>query len=199
MVVGIIGSGVIGLAIAHLLLSVGIQVIICNRRGPASLADAVEKLGPGAVAGTLQQVTKPEIIFLAVPWSSVHDVLEDLPDLEGRILIDATNPTEAPDHVEADLGGRTSSEIVAELAYGAHVVKAFNVLPAEILAAGPNLAGGRRVIFFSGDHVPAKAEVGRLIARTGFAGIDLGPLSTGSRLQQFPGGPLANLALVALG
>lgn len=198
MIVGIIGAGAIGQAVAVLLLSVGIHVVMCNRRGPDSLTDIVSRLGPGATAATLQEVAQPEIIFLAVPWPQVPIALGDITDLEGRILIDATNPVDPPDDRIADLGGRTSSEIVAELAYGARVVKAFNTLPAGILATGPNHAAGRRVIFFSGDHVPAKAEVGRLIGRMGFAGVDIGKLAEGGRLQQFPGGPLPNLELVRL-
>ena len=195
MIIGIIGAGAIGRALAALLLGVGIRVVLCNSRGPDSLAELVRELGPGAVAGTLQQVVQPEVIFLAVPWPQVPLVLADLPDFEGRILIDATNPTGPPEAV-ADLGGRTSSEIVTGLAYGARLVKAFNTLRADILALGPHHVGGRRVIFFSGDHAPAKAEVGRLIHRMGFAGIDLGGLADGGRLQQLPGGPLPNLELL---
>ncbi len=40
------------------------------------------------------------------------------------------------------------------------------------------------------DEEPAKAEVGALIARLGFFGVDLGGLAEGARLTQFPGGPL---------
>ena len=55
---------------------------------------------------------------------------------------------------------------------------------------------GHRVLFYSGDDAPAKAKVGALIDRLGFAGIDLGSLATGGRLVQFPGGPLPALNLV---
>ena len=199
MIVGIIGAGAIGQTIAGLLVGVGIRVLICNSRAPESIADIVRRWGPGVVAGTLQQAIQPEIIFLAVPWSQVPTALADLPDFEGRILIDATNAIAPSGAGIAELGGRNSSEIVTELAYGARLVKAFNTLRADVLALGPLHAGGRRVIFFSGDHAPAKAEVGRLIERMGFAGIDLGGLSVGGRLQQLPGGPLPNLELIRVG
>lgn len=52
--------------------------------------------------------------------------------------------------------------------------------------------------FFSGDHAPSKAEVARLIRRLGFAGVDLGGLADGGRLQQFPGGPLPWLNLIQI-
>lgn len=199
MTVGIIGAGAIGQAVAALLICVGIRVVLSNRRGPDTLAEIVRRLGTEASAGTLQQVIQPEIIFLAVPWLQVPVALRDIPDLEGRILIDTTNAVESPDDHMAALGGRPSSEIVAELADGARVVKAFNTLRADVLVAGPRHVEGRRVIFFSGDHAPAKAEVGRLIDRMGFVGIDLGRLAEGGRLQQYPDGPLPNLNLVKLG
>jgi predicted dinucleotide-binding enzyme len=41
--------------------------------------------------------------------------------------------------------------------------------------------------------------VAALISRLGFAGIDLGTLSVGARLAQFPGGPLPILNLVQFG
>jgi predicted dinucleotide-binding enzyme len=52
------------------------------------------------------------------------------------------------------------------------------------------------VLFVSGDDADAKAQVVDLIERVGFFGIDLGTLSVGARLAQFPGGPLPILNLV---
>src|SRR5262249_21339972 len=119
-----------------------------------------------------------------------------LPAWEGRIVIDATNPVTEPGFCLTELGGRPSSEVVAALVPGARVVKAFNTLAADLLAADPHQAGGRRGLFFSGDDEAAKQEVGRLLEDAGFAGIDLGTLDAGGRLQQFPGGPLPALNLI---
>ena len=52
------------------------------------------------------------------------------------------------------------------------------------------------MLFYAGDDAQAKAEVGALIDRLGFSGVDLGPLAVGSRLTQFPGGPLPALHLI---
>ena len=108
-----------------------------------------------------------------------------------RIVIDANNPIEAPLFKPIDLKERASSEIVADLVPGARIVKAFNHLRADVLVGDPRAEGGRRVLFYSGDAVDAKDEVGALIERLGFFGLDLGVLATGARLVQFPGGPLA--------
>lgn len=198
MSIGIIGAGAIGQAFARQLARAGIDVVISNSRGSDSLAALARDIGPCVTPGTVELAAEEEIVFVAVPWVRLQDALTDLPYWDGRIVIDANNPFVPPDFKPADLGGRTSSEIVADLVPGAHVVKAFNTLTAGVLAADPNEAGGRRVVFFSGDHSRAKAEVGRLIDRLGFAGIDLGRLAEGGKLQQAPGGPLAGLNLVKL-
>jgi predicted dinucleotide-binding enzyme len=97
----------------------------------------------------------------------------------------------------ANLGGRSSSDIVAELVEGARVVKAANTLFADLLGSDPQEAGGRRVLFLSGDDGAAKAEVADLFEGAGFFPIDLGELGTGGRMQQ-AGGPLAGVNLVRL-
>jgi hypothetical protein len=87
--------------------------------------------------------------------------------------------------------------IVADLVPGARLVKAANKLAADVLGADPHDAGGRRVIFLSGDDAPAKAAVAELFDAAGFFPIDLGELVTGGRTQQL-GGPLPSHNLVRL-
>jgi len=110
----------------------------------------------------------------------------------GQIVVDATN-----DWAADDLGGRTSSELVADLVAGARVVKAANTLNAEVLASDPRQAGGQRVIFLSGDDADAKTEVVALFQDAGFAVVDLGDLATGGEMQQIHH-PLAGLNLIRL-
>ncbi|MFD1758003.1 hypothetical protein ACFSC6_22520 [Rufibacter sediminis] len=69
---------------------------------------------------------------------------------------------------------------------------------AAVLASNPQEEGGSRVIFYSGNDAEAKKTVLEVINRIGFAGVDLGRLDEGGRLQQFPGGPLPALNLVKL-
>jgi len=196
--IGIIGAGQIGQAIAKTLARNGIEATLSNSRGPASLADVVRELGPSITAGTREEAASKDIVFVAVSWSKLPAALKGL-DLKGRIVIDANNPIEAPLFKPAELGGRVSSAVVAELVSGARVVKAFNHLLAQLLGSDPTTEGGKRVLFYSGDDQPAKAEVAALIEKIGFFGIDLGSLEVGGRLAQFPGGPLPALNLVKFG
>lgn len=194
--IGILGAGNIGQAVARALSKHGIPVTIANSRGPESLEDVVKDLGPSIVAGTREDAAAKDIVFVAINWSKLPSALAGLPNFGGRIVIDANNPIEAPLFKPAELHGRTSSEVFAALVPGARVVKAFNHLQPHLLAGDPTAEGGRRVLFYSSDDPRAKAEVGGLIERLGFFGIDLGPLAVGARLVQFPGGPLPALNLV---
>ncbi len=196
MQMGMIGAGRVAQSLARYLLPAGHTALLSNSRGPESLSALVAELGPGATAGTVEEAAQLPMVLLAVPWAAVPKALSGLPAWEGRILIDATNQfvTEGSQLVVADLGGRGSSEIVAELAPGARVVKAINSVFIKNFAAGPRLGEVRRVIFLSGDDESAKREVGALITGFGFTVIDLGDLQTGGRMQQ-AGGPLAGLDL----
>jgi predicted dinucleotide-binding enzyme len=188
--IGIIGAGNIGRAIATTLARKGIAATLSNSRGPETLAELVASLGPSITAGSREEAASKDIVFIAVNWSKLPAAMARLPNWNGRIVVDTNNPIEAPLFQPADLGGRTSSDVFVEMVPGARVVKAFNHLSAAVLAGDPTSEGGRRVLFYSGDDASAKAEIGALIDRVGFFGIDLGDLSVGGRLVQFPGGPL---------
>jgi predicted dinucleotide-binding enzyme len=189
--VGIIGAGRLGQAMARTALRAGREVVLANSRGPASLASEVARLGDAAKAGTVEQAAEAGIVVLAVPWPRVPEAVRGR-RWTGRIVIDATN-----DFDPSDLNGRISSEVVADLVAGARVVKAANTLGAAVLGSDPSEAGGRRVIFLSGDDADAKTEVGALFDQAGFAVIDLGGLRAGGEMQQVHG-PLAGVNLVRL-
>lgn len=194
--IGILGAGNIGSAFARAMARHDIPAVIANRHGPESLEPLVRELGPSIRAGTREEVAAQDIVLVAVNWSKLPAALAGLPDWNGRIVIDANNPIEAPLFQPADLGGRASSEVFTDLVPGARVVKAFNHLQPHLLSGDPQAEGGQRVLFYSGDDARAKSEVGGLIEQLGFFGIDLGSLAVGGRLVQFPGGPLPALNLV---
>ena len=197
---GTIGAGAVAIGFARQALRAGHEVVLSNRRGAASLSKVVADLGNGASAAAVDEAASLDYVLLAIPWPSVEDVLRNLPAWTGRVLIDATNPFSAytPKLVLADLGDKGASEVVAGLAPGARVVKAFNSIVIERFNEGPAKEGGRRVIFVSGDHAGPVEFVKNLIASFGFAPIHLGGLAVGGRMQQ-AGGPLAGRDLVDFG
>jgi predicted dinucleotide-binding enzyme len=189
--VGIIGAGRLGQAMARTARRAGREVVIANSRGPESLASVVSTLGEGVSAGTVGDAAAAGIVVIAVPWDRVPGAVQGL-DWNSQIVVDATN-----DWAADDLQGRSSSELVADLVAGARVIKAANTLGAEVLGSDPQEAGGRRVIFASGDDADAKAVVVALFEDAGFAVIDLGDLATGGEMQQIHH-PLSGVNLIRL-
>jgi predicted dinucleotide-binding enzyme len=194
MQIGILGAGHVGLAVGRRVIGAGHRVKLSSARGAQALTPVAR--GIGAEAASVSEAAAADLVLLAVPWPAVADTLDPLPDWQGRILIDATNPFVTIDPLElADLEGQSASVIVAEHAPGARVVKAFNTITMANFEKGPRQGGVRRVLFVSGDDVAAKQTVQQLITELGYAAIDLGGLDEGGRMQQ-PGGPLAGLDLL---
>ena len=201
MRIGFIGAGKVTRTLSHHLIGAGHTVVVSNSRGPETLADFVADLGPGAIAGTKEEATKCDVVILATNWVNVPEALNGI-DWRGRILIDATNayvdakPDISPAGVarsQAALKGRTSSGMVAEMAVGARLIKAFSNMPMMwIQDFTPKKP--RTVIFASGDDAEAKQLVTELINSTGLAAIDLGSLAIGGAVHEV-GAPLSGVDL----
>ncbi|RDK08940.1 NADP oxidoreductase [Cupriavidus lacunae] len=163
-------------------------------------------------AGTTEEAAAADIVFIAIRWVNLKHVLGGLPAWNGRIVVDGTNPVEwfdpgSPDANDStnplatygiravDLDGRHSSSVVRELVPGARLVKAFNHLDVSVLDE-PEVSGGRRVLFHSGDDMDAKATVRSLIEKAGFFAVDLGTLDVGGPLASLPFGPLGGASLI---
>ena len=191
--IGIIGAGMIGATIARLFVDAGHEVAVSNSRGPATLADLVDRLGARARAMTVADAASwGDIVLLAVPWRS-PEALPPAQAVAGKIVIDAMNPYGA-DGAIVDLGKTTSSEETKRRLPGARIVKAFNTIYFKHLATRgrPDLPlDDRHAIFVAGDDAEAKREVMSLIEEIGFGPVDTGSLAEGGRRQQ-PNTPLYN-------
>lgn len=191
----IIGSGAIGGALAKQFARSKIKAVIANRRGAASLKEALQGFAPTVSAVETTTALDADMILLAVPFGAVGEVARLRGDWTGKIVVDATNAIEFPSFKPLDLGGRPSTHVVAEQFKGARLVKAFNTLPAAVLADEPRRSEGHRTIFVSGDHADANEQVASLVTLLGFSPITLGRLDEGGLLQQF-GGPLTMHSLI---
>jgi 8-hydroxy-5-deazaflavin:NADPH oxidoreductase len=201
MKIGFIGAGNVTRTFGRHLINAGHTIVVSNSRGPETLADFVAELGPGAIAGTKEQAAECDVVILAVNWVKLREALHGI-DWHGRILVDATNAhiDAKPDislagvtRSRAALKGRTSSEMVAEMAAGARLVKSISNMPmAWIQDFSPTKP--RTVIFTSGDDIEAKRLVIDLVNSTGLVAIDLGPLAKGGAMHEV-GAPLSGLDL----
>jgi predicted dinucleotide-binding enzyme len=182
----IVGTGNIGSALARLFGRVGRGVRIANTRGPSTISELASSAGPSVVPVSLADALARDVIFLAIPFTAVEQFGKELPDWTGKTVVDATNAHYAPNAAKDILKGRLSSHYVAEVLPGARVVKAFNQLPAQTLAAPVPPAQGRRVVFISSDFPESSAQIAQLADDLGLSAIELGAIGEGGRLIEVP-------------
>jgi 8-hydroxy-5-deazaflavin:NADPH oxidoreductase len=168
MRVAIIGSGHIGSALAERFAAIKMPINVVNTQS----SDEERRVAISA-----------DVVILAIPFEAVGDAMRGVA-WNGRIVIDATNP-----HAVDDIHGPSSTHDISDLLPGARVVKAFNTLPAAVLAQDPVTGAGRRVLFVSSNDADAAATVTNIISQLGFAPIDLSKPDAGGLLAQ-RGGPL---------
>ena len=186
----IIGAGKVGQALARAFARKEIEVALASRRPPEALAPVAKAIGPTVIPSSLQDALRADLILLAVPFWTHKDVAKAAESWQGKIIIDITNAYGVPPE---ELGNLPSSVVISQALPGAKLVKAFNHLPAEILAEDPNVNGNRRVLFLSGDDQSATSQVAALVERLGFAPVDLGKLAEGGLLIQARGNAWAPL------
>lgn len=177
----IIGFGAVGKALARAFARKGISAAVATTRPPEALAAAARSIGPTIVPKALKDALAADVILLAVPFWAHRDVAQALPSWRGKVVIDATNAYGVP---LPDLGDLPSSKVIANALNGARLVKAFNHLPAAVLAQDPDVGAGRRVIFLSSDDEGTVATVASLIEKLGYAPVSLGKIAEGGLLVQ---------------
>jgi predicted dinucleotide-binding enzyme len=179
MKVGILGSGVVGQALANGFLKYGDEVLR-GSRDPAKLAAWKAGAGPKAHTGTFEEAAGfEELAVLAVKGTAAESIVKaSAPALAGRTVIDATNPiAEAPpvDGVLQVFTGPNESllERLQRLAPEARFVKAFSCV-GNALMVDPQLPGGKPTMFICGADAGAKRTVGSVAERFGWEVEDLG-------------------------
>jgi predicted dinucleotide-binding enzyme len=195
--IGLIGAGHIGSQVARLAVAHGYSAVISNSRGPETLAELVEELGPKARAGTAIEAAKAgDIVVVTVPLKNYRSV--PVEPLVGKVVIDTNNYYPQRDgHIpELDSESTTTAELLQAHLPKSKVVKAFNHIYAAELTTHGQPAGtpDRRALVIAGDDASAKATVTRMLDTFGFDAVDAGALAEGWRIQRdTPGyGPRRN-------
>ena len=184
---GLIGSGRIGSTIARLAVAAGHDVVLSNSRGPETLADLVDELGPRARAATSRDAAEAgDLVVVTVPLHAYPQV--PVEPLRGKVVIDTDNYyPERDGHVAAlDDESTTTSELLQDHLPESQVVKAFNNIYFEHLAtqARPTGDPDRQTLPIAGDDDAAKKTVSDLLDSLGYDTYDVGALAEGWRFQR---------------
>src|SRR5262245_38024917 len=184
MRIAILGSGNMGGTLGRLFAAAGHSVAFSFSRDRGKLERLARESGPRARATAPRDAAaSAQVVLLSVLWAQMPQVLKAAGPMAGKVLVDCTNPMTPSDDALA-VGLRTSgAEIVARRARGAHVVKAFNTVPVELLRAGLEVLPAPPSVCFCGDDPAAKRRVARLIRELGFEPTDCGRLSSARYLE----------------
>jgi 8-hydroxy-5-deazaflavin:NADPH oxidoreductase len=181
--IGFIGSGMIGSTVARLATAAGHQVVLSNSRGPETLKDLADELGPLARAGTTEEAAGADLVVVSIPVKAYGSV--PAASLAGRVVIDTGNyyPQRDGQIADIDSGSLTTSELLQRHLPGARVVKAFNNIFFKHLRslARPAGAADRTFLPIAGDDPEAKAAVTAFLDPIGYGAVDVGPLAEGWR------------------
>jgi predicted dinucleotide-binding enzyme len=191
--ISVIGTADMASALAGRALS-GDNAVEIVGRDPVRAKELATALG-GATVGTVGTALAGDIVILAAPYASAAAVVGEYGDaIDGKVVVDITNPI-TPDFrgFLTPEGTSGAQEIANAAPAGAHVVKAFNTLPSDVLSASP-AEGHPSDVFIAGDGAQAKADVSTFIESLGMRPLHTGQLPMARALEN---ATLLHLGLVA--
>ena len=184
MNITILGTGNMGTAFAQQLQAAGHRLNIVGR-DPAKAHAAAERFGASSDPA---RAASSDIVILATGYDDAVAALRAAGLPEGAVVVDITNPL-TPDYAGLTIGHSTSAaEQIAAALPRLRVVKAFNTVFAQRLAAGARLPDGQVVpVFVATDDAQARQRVADLARSMGFDVIDAGPLRNARYLEPLAG------------
>jgi predicted dinucleotide-binding enzyme len=187
MKVTVIGAGNMGSAFVKQLTRAGHQVSVTARNSANAAQVAAANPGAKEVA-TTRAADDADVIVLATGYADAASALNGVGNLQGKVVIDITNPLTA-DYMGLTVGHSTSAaEEIAKSVPGAEIVKAFNTVFAQVLAEGADFGNGQKVtVFVASDSARAKQAATALAESMGFQVIDAGGLKNARYLEPLAG------------
>ncbi|GAA0247636.1 NADPH-dependent F420 reductase [Cryptosporangium japonicum] len=178
MRIGILGTGALATALATGWARAGHAITVGGRsmNKATALADAVS----GTVRPLRDVAAGADAVLLAVSWAGLADTLRAAGPLDGVPLID---PINAVDHGVGILHASPAEHLAATVP-AAHVVKAFNLFPADLWVQADR---GPVTVVTCGDDQRALSVVGTLIADVGGTPAVLGGLDRVRQLEEVAG------------
>ncbi|MFG2226510.1 NADPH-dependent F420 reductase [Streptomyces sp. NPDC048644] len=184
---GIIGSGLIGSAVARLAVAAGMDVVVANSRGPETLAGLVGELGERSRAGTAQEAAEAgDHVVLSIPLGAYRNLPVDA--LAGKVVLATSNYYPARDGriEELDEEKVSTGEFAQQRLAGVKLVRAFNDIGWTHIPqlARPAGAADRSALPIAGDDAGARAEATALIGKLGYDTVDVGALADSWRFER---------------
>ena len=196
MNIAVLGTGMVGQAIAGRLQELGHDVVVGTREPEATLSRTEpDGMGnppfrvwhaahPGVAVATFPDAAAgADLVVNATNGAAALDVLglARAENLSGKVLVDISNPLDFSTGFPPTLFVKDTDSLGEQIQRAfpeAKVVKTLNTLNASLMVS-PKSLGESSTVFVSGDDVGAKATVVALLESFGHDDvIDLGPLET---------------------
>ena len=176
--IAVIGTGRVGSALGPRFSEIGYTVVYGSRTPEADRVQRlVARTGSDASAASQHEAAQAaELIMLAVPWDATEQVIKNLGNLDGKIIMDATNAIDMADDGMLQRSVDTSAgELIQSWAPDAYVVKTFNNVNDTIMA-DPTSIDGPVTVPLAGNNGEAKVRVSEIVTAMGFPTADTGPI-----------------------
>jgi 8-hydroxy-5-deazaflavin:NADPH oxidoreductase len=188
--VGIIGSAVVGQVLAKAFLSEGYDVMLGSRNPTKQEVVAWHEQNPSGKTGTFEETASfGDIVVLATGGSVTENAihLAGINNLDGKVVIDTTNPIAAAPPVNGVIKYFTTlddslMERIQRLIPKAHVVKAFNSV-GNAFFYKPNFPAGKPTMFICGNNADAKKTVTQILDAFGFETEDMGAVEAARAIE----------------
>lgn len=183
----LLGAGNMGAALAQRFAGAGhlVRIATTSLEKSQSVAASLSGVAATEVHGSADTA---DVIIIATPYDQAVAALAAAGSMDGKVVVDITNPL-TPDYMGLTIGHDTSAaEEIARAFPRADVVKAFNTLFAQVIAADASLTGGQKApTFVASDSARATATATALAESIGFDVVDAGPLKNARYLEPLAG------------
>jgi predicted dinucleotide-binding enzyme len=187
--IGILGSGMVGQALATGFLKHGYEVKV-GTGDPKKLSQWLAKAGAGASIGSFAEAAAfGEIVVLAVKGTAAIEAVKKAGPsaLAGKTVIDTTNPIANAPPVNGVLKFFTTlDESLMEKLQAAYpsvsFVKAFSSV-GNAAMVDPKFPGGKPTMFICGNNDSAKAQVKNILDQFGWETEDMGKVEAARAIE----------------
>jgi hypothetical protein len=183
MTYGVLGTGMVGLAISNRLVELRHEVMIGTRE-PSKSGDKLKSRNETVKVGTFAEAAAfGEVIFNATNGAGALDALKlaGETNLNGKVLVDISNPLDFSKGMPPSLFVVNTDSLGEQIQRAfpkVKVVKALNTVTASLMVNPRQLADGDHHLFICGSDAGAKAEVTALLQSFGWKHIvDLGDIT----------------------
>jgi predicted dinucleotide-binding enzyme len=188
MKIGILGSGVVGKALAKGFMKHGYDVMVGSRH-PEKLEDWKTEINTNLRTGDLSETASfGDVMVLATKGTAAADVIKlaGIDSLSGKTVLDTTNPIADAEPVNGVLKYFTSlndslMEQLQKLAPEVNFIKAFNSV-GNAFMVDPQFES-KPTMFICGNNKEAKQEAEKILDQFGWEVEDMGSVEAARAIE----------------